>query len=64
MGCEEVLDERHGKCRREEVSFFVWLALSFDLLFCGILFFDVVDMIKRHDRRAVIGYVLKSNENK
>ena len=26
MGCVEVLDERHGKCSREEVSFFVGLS--------------------------------------
>jgi hypothetical protein len=31
MGCGEVLDERNGKCRREEVFFFVLPVLSSDL---------------------------------
>jgi hypothetical protein len=58
MGCVEVLDERHGKCSREEVSFFVWPVFCLYLLFCGILFFGVEDMIKRHDRLALIAYGL------
>jgi hypothetical protein len=57
MGCVEVLDERDGKCGREEVSFFVWPVLCLYLLFCGILFFGVEDMRKRHDRRYLIAYV-------
>ncbi len=38
------------------MSFFVWLVFSFDHFFCGVLFFGVLDMKKRHDRRAVIAY--------
>jgi hypothetical protein len=58
MGIVVVLDELGEECVREGVFFFVWSVVFTHLFSVVVRVKRMVDMQKRHDKRAVIACVL------